>query len=52
MTTYQRPPNDSHDWAAVCRWEDAGRPPINPDELDAPHATDNRTALSAPGGTQ
>lgn len=30
MTTYTRPPNDPHDWAAVCRWEDAGRPPHPP----------------------
>ena len=31
MATYTRPPNDPHDWAAISRWEDAGRPPINPD---------------------
>lgn len=29
--SYTRPPNDPHDWAAVCRWEDAGRPPIMPE---------------------
>lgn len=26
--SYTRPAGDPHDWAAVCRWEDAGRPPI------------------------
>lgn len=28
MTSYRRPRRDPHDWAAVSRWEDAGRPPI------------------------
>ncbi|GAA4491991.1 hypothetical protein [Microbacterium panaciterrae] len=29
--SYTRPVGDPHDWAATCRWEDAGRPEIEKD---------------------
>lgn len=37
---HTRPEGDSHDWAAVCRWEDAGRPPLPCEKPAEPESTD------------
>lgn len=45
--SYTRPAGDPHDWAAVCRWEDAGRPPLpreHPADADADAESDRGAA--------
>ncbi|WP_186004872.1 hypothetical protein [Microbacterium sp. UCD-TDU] len=46
-TRGERPPGPRPDWATVCRWVDAGKPPLNPDGTWDPPAL----AASTQGGT-
>lgn len=57
---YTRPVGDPHDWAATCRWEDAGRPQLEKDgswlvlvdrpKLDDAELTAIGIAEDKPGG--